>query len=61
MELLNEFGFNPPLFIAQIINFLILSFFFKLLLYKPILKMIKDRQNTIGKGLTDAENARVAL
>lgn len=61
MELLNKFGFNPPLFIAQIINFLILAFLFKLLLYKPILKMIKDRQNTIGKGLTDAENARVAL
>lgn len=60
MELLNEFGFNPTLFVAQIINFLILAFLFKKLLYKPILKMIKDRQTKIERGLKDAKDAQLA-
>ncbi len=57
MEILQNFGFQPTLFIAQIVNFLILAFVFKRYLYKPILKTLKDRQKTIKKGLEDAEAA----
>src|SRR3989344_2501397 len=61
MEILKNFGFEPVFFTAQIINFLILFFVFKRFLYKPILKILKDRTNAIEKGLRDTESARVAL
>lgn len=61
MEILNNFGFEPIFFTAQIINFLILFFVFKKFLYKPILKVLKNRAHAITKGLEDAENAKKAL
>lgn len=61
MELFDQFGFDPKLFIAQIVNFLILAFIFKKFLYKPLLKVIKDREKRIEKGLSDAEKAEKAL
>lgn len=57
MEILNQFGFEPVLFVAQIVNFLILAFIFKRFLYKPIIKVLQDRKKTIAKGLADAEAA----
>ena len=61
MEILKNFGFEPVFFTAQIINFLILFFIFKRFLYKPILKILKDRSRVIEKSLRDAENAKRAL
>jgi F-type H+-transporting ATPase subunit b len=61
MEILNEFGFNAGLFFAQIVNFLILAFVFKKFLYKPLLKVLNDRKNTIEKGIKDSEEAAKAL
>lgn len=61
MELLENFGFEPVFFSAQIVNFLILAFVFKKFLYKPILKILNDRQQKITKGLEDTEAARLAL
>lgn len=55
MEILEEFGFQPSLFIAQIINFLILAYIFKRFLYKPVLKILKERQEKIKKSIQDAE------
>lgn len=61
MEILKDFGFDPGLFVAQIVNFLILAYIFKRFLYKPILKTLKDRQSKIKEGIEDAENARLSL
>lgn len=61
MEILSKFGFEPVLFAAQIVNFLILAFVFKRFLYKPILKVLKERQGKIEKGLLDAEEAQIKL
>lgn len=61
MEILHTFGFDIQLFIAQVINFLILAYIFKRFLYKPLLKLVKNREETIQKGLQDAEDAAVAL
>lgn len=61
MEVLANFGFEPLLFLAQIINFLILFIIFRKFLYKPILKVLKDREVKIKKGLEDAEEAGKAL
>lgn len=40
---------------AQIVNFLVLVWLLKIFLYKPILKVISDRQNEIAKQLNEAE------
>jgi len=61
MEILKTFGFEPKLFIAQIINFVILLFVLKKILYKPILGMIKKREDTIRQGLEQAEEGRKVL
>lgn len=61
MEILNTFGFDVKLFVAQIVNFLILAFIFKKFLYKPILNMLKQRENKIKRALEDAEETRRIL
>lgn len=61
MEILSKFGFDLKLFVAQIVNFLVLAFLFKKFLYKPILKTLKDRRDAIKKSIEDSENARKAL
>jgi F-type H+-transporting ATPase subunit b len=61
MQLLGQFGFNPLLFLAQVVNFLILVYLFKRFLYKPILGMIRKREQRIQDGLRNAEEASAAL
>jgi F-type H+-transporting ATPase subunit b len=61
MEIIKNFGLNPILLIAQIVNFLIILFILKKFLYKPVLGILKKRQNTIKEGLKQAEEARIKL
>jgi len=61
MEILNQFGFDLRLFAAQIINFLVLVVVFKKFLYKPLLKTLQKREDTISQGLKNAEKAQKAL
>jgi F-type H+-transporting ATPase subunit b len=61
MDILSKFGFNPMLFIAQFINFLIILFILKKLLYKPVLSMLKKRQDEIESGLKDAQESHKLL
>lgn len=61
MELLNNFGINPVLLIAQVVNFFIIFYILKRFAYKPILSMLKSREDTIRKGLKQAEDARILL
>lgn len=51
-------GLNLPQLIAQIVNFFILLFILRLLLYKPILRMLDERRQRIAEGLNAAEIAR---
>ena len=61
MEIFKNFGFDPILLIAQIVNFLIILFLLKKLLYKPVLDMLKKRKDDIEKGVKDAEEGRLTL
>lgn len=61
MEILNQFGFDVKLFAAQIVNFLVIAYLFKRFLYKPILNTLDKRNESIKKGLKDAEEAAKAL
>lgn len=61
MEIIQNFGFEPVFFVAQVINFLILAIIFKKFLYKPVLDMLKSRQKQISQGLEDAEESAKIL
>ncbi|MBF8250088.1 MAG: atpF [Candidatus Levybacteria bacterium] len=61
MEIVKNFGLNPILLAAQIVNFLIVFFILKKFLYKPILEALGKRQVTIKEGLKAAEDARIKL
>jgi len=61
MEIFKEFGFDPVMLGAQIINFLIIFYILKRFLYKPVLEMLKKRKDDIEKGVKDAEEGRLTL
>lgn len=56
MEIFNQFGVNPILLAAQVVNFLILLFILKRFLYKPLLKVLNERKQKIAESLKNAES-----
>jgi F-type H+-transporting ATPase subunit b len=61
MELIERFGVDPILLVAQIINFLIILFLLKKFLYKPVLDMLRKREDDIKNGIKQAEEGRITL
>lgn len=61
MEILNQFGINPLLLAAQVVNFLILLFILKKFLYGPILKVLEERRKRIEESLKNAESIEQKL
>ena len=61
MESLKNFGFDPMLFVAQIINFLVILYVLKRFMYKPVLEMLKKRQKTIESGIKNSQDAEQKL
>ncbi len=61
MDILHNFGFDPMLFVAQVINFLIILFVLKKLVYKPVLTMLNKRDKEIRDGLKNKEDADLLL
>lgn len=61
MELLKTLGFDPIMLGAQILNFLIIFYLLKRFLYKPVMDMVKTREDKIMLGLKQAEEARLKL
>lgn len=55
MEIFKDFGIQPILLLAQIVNFVILLVLLKKFLYKPILKLLDERKNKIAQA---EENAK---
>src|SRR3989338_11698691 len=61
MEILNQFGVNPILLLAQVVNFLILLLILKKFLYKPILKVLEERKKKIEESLKNTEEIEKKL
>ena len=53
-------GLNVGFLISQIINFVLLFVLLRMVLYKPILKMLDERRQRIAQGMEDAEKATEA-
>ena len=57
---ITDIGINVPVLIAQLINFTALLIVLRLLVYKPVLKMLDDRRERIREGLSAAERGQEA-
>jgi F-type H+-transporting ATPase subunit b len=57
---MERLGINPWILLAQIANFVLLVVILRLVAYKPVMKMLRERQERIQKGLEDAEVAAQA-
>ena len=51
-------GINPSLLIAFVVNFIILFVILRLVAYKPIVKMLNERQAKIKESMEQAEKIR---
>jgi F-type H+-transporting ATPase subunit b len=60
-QILKDFGIQPLLLGAQIVNFFVLLFILNKLLYKPVLKMLQKRRETITQSLKNAEEIEQKL
>lgn len=60
-QLIDAFGIDWKLFIAQAINFGVLLIILWLVLYKPTMKVLDERQKKIQQGVEDAEKATQKL
>ena len=52
---------DPWIVGSQVVNVLVLLFILKAILYKPILKLLAEREHHIKKGVEDADNAKILL
>ena len=60
-ELFRQLGIDWRLLISQAVNFLILLTLLTFLVYKPILKILKERKTKIEDGLKKSEEAKERL
>ena len=56
-----RFGFDAPFFVAQIVNFLIVALILYFFAFRPVLKIIDERQRKINDGLQYAEEMKAKL
>ncbi len=59
--LLSTFGVDWHLLIAQTVNFVILALALTWFLYKPVLRIVRERERVITKGVEDARRASEKL
>jgi len=60
-DLIKQFGIEPSLLIAQIINFGIVLLVLWKFAYKPVLKVLRERQDKVKKSLADAKAVELKL
>lgn len=59
--LAGAFGLDWKLLLIQVVNFGILIIALRQFLYKPVMKVLAERQALVAKGVEDAEAAKVKL
>ena len=61
LDLARQFGVNWSSFIAQVVNFTLLTFVLYRFAFKPVLKTLSERQQKIAEGLQYAEEMKQKL
>ena len=57
----DTFGWNPWLFLSQVISFAIVAFLLRRFAYKPILAVLEERRRKIEEGQLNAEKIKKEL
>src|SRR5438128_4433544 len=60
-ETASTFGWNPWLFLSQVISFVIVALILRRFAYKPILAVLEDRRRRIEEGLINADKIKKEL
>lgn len=60
-SLIHAFGIDVRLITIQVLNFVVLAGLLTYFLYKPILRLLEEREHKIKQGLADAASAKEAL
>ncbi len=60
-EIGETFGWNPWLFLSQVISFVIVALLLKRFAYKPILAVLEERRQRIADGLLNADKIKQQL
>lgn len=60
-QIVSTFGINAKLLVIQIVNFGILLFLLHRFLYRPVIRIMNERQAKIEKGMDDAKKAATEL
>jgi F-type H+-transporting ATPase subunit b len=55
---LEQLGINLGFLLSQLVNFILLVVLLRLVLYKPTLNMLRQRQERIARSMADADAAR---
>lgn len=58
LEILGKIGFDWQVALANLFNFVVIFLILKKFAFKPIFKIINERQQKIDQGLSDAEKAK---
>ncbi|MDH5442176.1 MAG: F0F1 ATP synthase subunit B [Candidatus Nomurabacteria bacterium] len=61
LEILGKIGFDWPVALANLVNFLIIFVLLKYFVFKPLARGIEARRKEIDEGLDNATSARTAL
>jgi F-type H+-transporting ATPase subunit b len=57
----DTFGWNPRLFLSQVVSFAIVAFLLRRFAYKPILTVLEERKQRIAEGLLNADKIKQQL
>jgi len=60
-ETAEAFGWNPWLFLSQVISFTIVALLLRRFAYKPILAVLEERRQRIAEGLLNADKIKQEL
>lgn len=60
-KIAETFGWNPTLFLTQVVSFCVVAFLLQKFAYKPILTMLEERRQKIAAGLANAEKIKQEL
>jgi F-type H+-transporting ATPase subunit b len=60
-DIAQQFSWNMPHFVAQVISFLIVTFLLYKFAYHPILKMLEERRQRIADSLVNADKIKAEL
>ena len=60
-ETLETFGWNPWMFLSQVVSFVIVAWLLRWYAYKPILAILEERRQRIAEGLLNADKIKQQL